>query len=154
MSVKKVHQFRCIQFRFTYILLFVRFLFRGNTWRTKATFCSGIARGSLYPGYQRYFSSEAGIFGVGRSPKPQKKKNFSLFAFFWLHGNRKPRHEVLALAPLLMALVFRPRPPSFIQYGGFVEFQTGRQARGALFLKLASFRRTKVHQEILLENLT
>ena len=31
---------------------------------------------------------------------------------------------------------------------------TGRQARGALFLKLASFRRTKVHQEILLENLT
>ena len=32
-------------------------------------------------GYQRYFSSEAGIFGVDRSPKP-RKKNFSLFAFF------------------------------------------------------------------------
>lgn len=53
---------------------------------------SGIARGSLHPGYQRYFSSEAGIFGVGRSPKPRKKTfRFSFFSDFTETGNRKPR---------------------------------------------------------------
>ena len=54
------------------------------------------------------------------------RKNFSLLAFGFSDltetGNRASnlKGSWKALAPLLpLALVFRPRPPSFIQYGGY-----------------------------------
>ena len=33
--------------------------------------------GSWYPGYQRFFSRAAGIFGVGRRPKPNRARKVS-----------------------------------------------------------------------------
>ena len=46
-------------------------LFRGDEWSLRA-FAS--MPSSAYPGYQRFFSREVGIFGVGRRPKPRAAK--------------------------------------------------------------------------------
>ena len=147
MSVKKVHQFRCIPDAFPALLrafcLSFAFCLAGTRDLRRLRF----AWGSLYPRYQRYFSSEAGIFGVGRRPK-LRKKNFSLFAFMtW----RKPETALVPEEPQIKS----PRDfqvPSLQTQTSLIHpiwrllvRITGRQARGASHLKLASFRRTKVH---------
>ena len=81
MSVKKVHQFRCIQFRFTYILLFVASCLE----RTRDVRRLRFARGSLG---EVFTLGTRGISRVRREflmlaeVRSREKKNFSLFAFF------------------------------------------------------------------------
>lgn len=118
MSEKKVHQFRCIQFRVTCILLFVRFCLEGTRDVRRPRFARG-SLGEVFTLGTRGISRVRREFSVLAEVRSREKK---LFAFRFFLTSRKP--ETALGTSKSLVLVFRPRPPSFIQYGGFVEFQS------------------------------
>ena len=142
MSEKKVHQFRCIQFRVTCILLFVRFCLEGTRDVRRPRFARG-SLGKVFTLGTRGISRVRREFSVLAEVRSREKK---LFAFRFFLTSRKPetgnRAKNLKVSGTSLQTQTSLIHPIWWLSGVPI---TGRQARGASHLKLASFRRTKVH---------